>query len=45
MAAAVVPVIALAYVLHGAFLLTSIGIGISKETKHYPRITAGAAEC
>jgi O-antigen/teichoic acid export membrane protein len=42
-AAAVIPVVALAYVLHGAFLLTSVGIGIRKQTRHYPRITALAA--
>lgn len=42
-AAPVVPVVALAYLLHGAFLLTSIGIGISKDTRYYPLITAGAA--
>ncbi len=41
--APVVPVVVLAYLLHGAFLLTSIGIGISKETRHYPLITAAAA--
>lgn len=42
-AAPVVPVVALAYLLHGAFLLTSIGIGISKDTRYYPAITAAAA--
>jgi O-antigen/teichoic acid export membrane protein len=42
-AAPVVPVVALAYVLHGAFLLTSVGIGISKEARYYPLITAAAA--
>jgi O-antigen/teichoic acid export membrane protein len=41
--APVVPVVALAYLLHGAFLLTSIGIGISKDTRYYPRITLLAA--
>lgn len=41
--APVVPVVALAYLLHGAFLLTSIGIGISKDTRYYPLITAAAA--
>jgi len=41
--APVVPVVALAYLLHGAFLLTSIGIGISKDTRYYPMITAAAA--
>jgi O-antigen/teichoic acid export membrane protein len=42
-AAPVIPVVALAYVLHGAFLLTSVGIGIRKEARHYPRVTAAAA--
>jgi O-antigen/teichoic acid export membrane protein len=41
--APVVPVVTLAYLLHGAFLLTSIGIGISKDTRFYPMITAAAA--
>lgn len=41
--APVVPVVALAYLLHGAFLLTSIGIGIAKDTRRYPLITAAAA--
>src|SRR6185295_6783170 len=40
--AQVVPVVTLAYLLHGAFLLTSIGIGISKDTRYYPLITASA---
>lgn len=40
--AQVVPVVALAYLLHGAFLLTSIGIGISKDTRFYPLLTAAA---
>jgi O-antigen/teichoic acid export membrane protein len=42
-AAAVVPVVALAYVLHGVFLLTSIGIGIAREARYYPLVTAVAA--
>ena len=42
-AAPVIPVVALAYVLHGAFLLTSVGIGIRKQSGHYPRITGAAA--
>jgi O-antigen/teichoic acid export membrane protein len=42
-AAPVVPVVALAYVLHGFFLLTSVGIGIRKEARYYPLITAAAA--
>ena len=41
--APVVPIVTLAYLLHGAFLLTSIGIGISKDTRLYPLITAAAA--
>jgi O-antigen/teichoic acid export membrane protein len=40
---AVVPVVVLAYLLHGAFLLTSIGVGIEKRTRYYPVITAAAA--
>ena len=39
----VIPVVALAYVLHGAFLLTSIGIGIERKARYYPLITAAAA--
>ena len=35
----VVPVVALAYLLHGVFLLTSIGIGIEKKAGYYPLIT------
>lgn len=42
-AAPIIPVVALAYVLHGAFLLTSIGIGIEKKARYYPIITAAAA--
>jgi O-antigen/teichoic acid export membrane protein len=42
-AAPVIPVVALAYVLHGAFLLTSVGIGIRKEARYYPLVTAAAA--
>lgn len=38
-AAPVVPVVALAYVLHGVFLLTSIGIAIEKKARYYPIIT------
>lgn len=41
--APVIPVVTLAYLFHGAFLLTSIGIGISKDTRYYPLITAAAA--
>jgi O-antigen/teichoic acid export membrane protein len=42
-AAPVVPVVALAYLLHGVFLLGSIGIGIRKRTGFYPLITAASA--
>lgn len=42
-AADVVPVVALAYVLHGAFLLTSIGIAVAKEARWYPLITFASA--
>jgi O-antigen/teichoic acid export membrane protein len=42
-AAPVVPVVALAYVLHGAFLLGSIGIGIARAARYYPMVTAAAA--
>jgi len=41
--APVVPVVVLAYLLHGLFLLTSIGIAIEKKTRYYPVITAAAA--
>ena len=42
-AAPVVPVVTLAYVLHGAFLLGSVGIAIQKKARYYPMITAAAA--
>ncbi len=42
-AAPVIPVIVLAYLLHGFFLLTSIGIGISKAARYYPIVTLLAA--
>jgi O-antigen/teichoic acid export membrane protein len=42
-AAPVVPVVTLAYVFHGAFLLGSVGIGIQKRARYYPTITAAAA--
>jgi O-antigen/teichoic acid export membrane protein len=42
-AAGIVPVVALAYLLHGAFLLGSIGIGIEKRARYYPMITAASA--
>lgn len=38
----VVPVVAAAYVLHGLFLLTSVGIGIARRTGWYPAVTAVA---
>jgi len=41
--AVVIPVVALAYLFHGFFLLTSIGIGIEKRARYYPMITAAAA--
>jgi O-antigen/teichoic acid export membrane protein len=41
--APVVPVIALGYVLHGVFLLTSIGIGIERKARYYPIVTAVSA--
>jgi O-antigen/teichoic acid export membrane protein len=39
----VIPVVVLAYLFHGVFLLTSIGIGIEKKARYYPLITATAA--
>jgi O-antigen/teichoic acid export membrane protein len=42
-AAPVIPVVALAYVLHGVFLLTSVGIGIARQARYYPMVTAAAA--
>jgi O-antigen/teichoic acid export membrane protein len=41
--APVIPLVALAYLLHGVYLLTSIGIGIRKRTRWYPLITAASA--
>jgi O-antigen/teichoic acid export membrane protein len=41
--APVVPVVVLAYLLHGVFLLTSVGIGIAKAARRYPLITSVAA--
>ena len=38
-----IPVIALAYLLHGVFLLTSIGIGIERKARYYPIVTGAAA--
>lgn len=42
-AAPVVPVVTLAYVFHGAFLLGSVGIAIRKKARYYPLITGVAA--
>ena len=42
-AAPVIPVVALAYLLHGVFLLTSIGIGIERKARYYPIVTGAAA--
>lgn len=42
-AAPVIPVVAVAYLLHGVFLLTSIGIGIEKKARYYPVVTGAAA--
>lgn len=39
----VVPVVLLAYVLQGLFILTAIGIGISKKAYYYPVLTFSAA--
>ncbi len=38
-AAPLIPPVALAYLFHGAFLLTSIGIGVRKQARYYPIIT------
>jgi O-antigen/teichoic acid export membrane protein len=42
-AAPVIPVVACAYLFHGVFLLTSVGIGVSKRARYYPTITAVVA--
>lgn len=42
-AAPVIPVVACAYLFHGIFLLTSVGIGISKRARYYPMVTAVVA--
>ena len=39
----VIPVIALAHIFQGLFLLMSIGIGISKKSYYYPMMTFAAA--
>jgi len=41
--ASVVPVLVLAYLFQGFFLLSSVGITIAKEARYYPLITAAAA--
>jgi O-antigen/teichoic acid export membrane protein len=41
--ASVVPVLVLAYLFQGFFLLSSVGITIAKEARYYPMITAAAA--
>ena len=42
-AAAVIPWIGMGVVFHGVYLLTSIGLNITKSTKYYPVATAVAA--
>jgi O-antigen/teichoic acid export membrane protein len=42
-AAPVIPVVACAYLFHGVFLLTSVGIGVSKRARYYPMVTAVVA--
>jgi O-antigen/teichoic acid export membrane protein len=42
-AAPVIPVVVLAYLIQGFFLLTSIGIGIAKKARYYPLVTLVAA--
>ncbi len=42
-AAAFVPVVTLAYLLHAVFLLLSFGISIEKRTRYYPIVTAASA--
>lgn len=41
--ASIVPVMVLAYLFQGFFLLASVGITIAKEARYYPMITAAAA--
>jgi O-antigen/teichoic acid export membrane protein len=41
--APVIPVVVLAYLFHGVFLLTSVGIGVAKAARRYPLVTAVAA--
>ncbi len=42
-AATIIPVMVLAYLFQGFFLLASVGIAIAKEARYYPMITAAAA--
>jgi O-antigen/teichoic acid export membrane protein len=42
-AAPVIPVVVLAYLFQGVFLLTSIGIGIARKARYYPAVTLVAA--
>jgi len=37
--AGIIPIVTSAYVLHGAFLLTSLGIAIERKAKYYPLVT------
>jgi O-antigen/teichoic acid export membrane protein len=41
--APVIPVVVLAYLFHGLFLLTSVGMGVAKAARRYPVVTAAAA--
>ena len=41
--APIIPVMVLAYLFQGFFLLASVGIAIAKEARYYPMITAAAA--
>lgn len=42
-AAPVIPVVVLAYLFQGLFLLTTVGIGIAKKARYYPAVTLVAA--
>ncbi len=42
-AAPIIPVLVLAFLFQGFFLLASVGIAIAKEARYYPMITAAAA--
>jgi O-antigen/teichoic acid export membrane protein len=41
--APIIPIMVLAYLFQGFFLLASVGIAIAKEARYYPMITAAAA--